>query len=250
MSSGASGAGSGAAGSPAMSEAGRAATAGASGDPKPSNAGAPAPNQPDAGIDAGPPADAATAMNPVDYAKGLNELFIDVPCDPATKAPLAMMATCMHPPNTQKIEKEITFGGESSKMYNVTLRVRGVWEPTQIQGGEHPTGKPPLTVGGTIPPGSNSSDAVNYQQYSIRVSAPQQTYWLNDYDYVAHDIHKEDYQMMIRVTGGSKIVVTMNDGNDHEIANWTKDFFEGLAPYAMKPSLGQMVRLDVVSVTE
>jgi hypothetical protein len=131
----------------------------------------------------------------------------------------------------------------------VTLRVRGIWEPTQIQSGEHPSGKPPFTVGGMVPPGSNSSDAINYQQYSLRVSAPKQTYWLNDYDYVAHDIHKDDYQVTIDVSGGATIIVTMNDGNDHEIANWTKDFFQGLPPYDTKPSLGQMLRLDVVSVT-
>jgi hypothetical protein len=52
------------------------------------------------------------------------------------------------------------------------------------------------------------------------------------------------------VSGGATLVVTMNDGNDHEIANWTKDYFEGLPPYATKPSLGQMLRLDVVSVAE
>ena len=41
----------------------------------------------------------------------------------------------------------------------------------------------------------------------------------------------------------------MNDGNEREIANWTKDFFEGVPPYDAKPSLGQSLRLDVVSVT-
>jgi hypothetical protein len=41
----------------------------------------------------------------------------------------------------------------------------------------------------------------------------------------------------------------MNDGNDHEIANWTKDYFEGVPPFDTMPSLGQTLRLDVVSVT-
>jgi hypothetical protein len=182
------------------------------------------------------------------FAKDLNGLFIDVPCAPATPTPLAMMATCMHPANTQHIEKKVTFGGEPNKTYSVVLRVRGVWEPTKIDGGMHPDSKVPFTIGGMIPPGSASSDAINYQQYSIAVSAPKQTFWLNDHQYVAHDIHKEDYQATIQVSGGAMIVVAMNDGNDHEIANWTKDFFEGLPPYDTKPSLGQMLRLDVVSV--
>jgi hypothetical protein len=182
-------------------------------------------------------------------AKDLNGLFIDVPCTSNTPTPLAQMATCEHPPMTQHIDKLVTFGGEPGKKYAVTLRVRGIWEPTKINGGERPNKDQPVTIGGMIPPGSASSDAVNYQQYSINVSAPRQVYWLNDYQYVAHDIHKEDYALTITVEGGSMIVVTMNDGNDHEIANWTKDYFQGLPPYDTKPSLGQMLRLDVMSVT-
>jgi hypothetical protein len=192
----------------------------------------------------------AASTDANDYAKALNGLFIDVPCDPSTPTPLAKMATCLHPPNTQKIEKTVTFGGDASTTYAVTLHVRGIWEPTQILNGQHPYDKLPFAVGGMVPPGSASSDAINYQQYSLRVSAPKQTYWLNDHAYVAHDIHKDDYQATIQVSGGATIVVSMNDGNDHEIANWTKDYFEGLPPYDTKPSLGQMLRLDVVSVTE
>jgi hypothetical protein len=143
----------------------------------------------------------------------------------------------------------VTFGGEAGKTYVVTLRVRGIWEPTKINGGMRPDMKMPFTIGGMVPPGSASSDAINYQQYSINVASPKQVYWLNDHQYVAHDIHKLDYQAKIEVSGGSMITVTMHDSNDHEIANWTKDFFEGLPPYDTKPSLGQMLRLDVVSVT-
>lgn len=193
---------------------------------------------------------AAPATELTTIAKELNGLFIDVPCDPSTPTPLAMMATCLHPPNTQHIEKKLMFGGEASKTYSVVLHVRGIWEPTKIQSGQRAGSKLPFTVGGMVPAGSAANDAINYQQYSIDVSAPKQKYWLNDHQYVAHDIHKDDYQATIEVSGGAMIVVTMNDGNDHEIANWTKDFYEGLPPYDTKPSLGQMLRLDVVSVTE
>lgn len=225
----------------AASEAGAAGTAGgAAGTPGSSAGGAPAAGAGGAGAPAG---------DLTELAKGLNGLFLDAPCTTNTPTPLARMATCMHAPNTQHIDKPVTFGGEAGKTYVVTLRVRGIWEPTKIQGGTRADMKIPFTVGGMVPPGSASSDAINYQQYSINVASPKQVYWLNDHQYVAHDIHKLDYQAKIEVSGGSMVTVTMHDGNDHEIANWTMDFFEGLPPYDQKPSSGQMLRLDVMSVT-
>ncbi|HKP59754.1 MAG TPA: hypothetical protein VJV78_23685, partial [Polyangiales bacterium] len=186
-----------------------------------------------------------------DYAKDLNELFIDAKCDAATPTPLANMATCNHPAGMMRIEKQVKLGGTPGTVYSVKLRVRGIWEPTKIDGGERPFAKDkiPFTVGGMLPSGTGSSDAVSYQQYSIKVSEPKQTYWLNDHGYLAHDIHKMDYQATLQIAGGASVTVTMNDGNEREIANWTKDYFEGVPPYDTKPSLGQSLRLDVVSVT-
>ena len=58
----------------------------------------------------------------------------------------------------------------------------------------------PFTVGGQVASGAgSSSDSINYQQYFIEVAEPKQTYWLNDYQYVAHDIHKQDYEASITV---------------------------------------------------
>jgi hypothetical protein len=179
----------------------------------------------------------------------LSELFIDATCDSATRAPLEEGATCNHPPGTQRIEKMVTFGGASGTSYQVTLRVRGIWEPTTIAGGMRPDADVPFTIGGEIASGTGeSSDAVNYQQYFIEVAEPEQTYWLNDHQYVAHEIHKEDYEAKLTVAGGSQVKVVMNDGNEREIANFPKEMFADIAPYDKAPSLGQFLRLDVVSV--
>lgn len=182
-------------------------------------------------------------------ASGLHELFLDVPCDSATRAPLEQGATCNHPPNTQHIEKMVKLAGEAGKNYKITLRVRGIWEPTNIMGGMRPSMDMPFTVGGMIASGAgSSSDSINYQQYYIEVAEPKQTYWLNDYQYVAHDIHKEDYEASITVGGGTQVKVVMNDGNEREIANFPKEMFSDIPPYDKMPSLGQSLRLDVVSV--
>ena len=143
----------------------------------------------------------------------------------------------------------VSFGGEAGTRYKVTLRVRGIWEPTHIAGGERPYQDVPFTVGGQVASGAgSSSDAINYQQYFIEVAAPKQTYWLNDHQYVAHDIHKQDYEASLTVAGGAMIKVVMNDGNEREIANFPEEKFDDVPPYDEMPSLGQSLRLDVVSV--
>jgi hypothetical protein len=182
-------------------------------------------------------------------AAALQGLFLDVPCAASTPTPLAQGATCTHPSGTQHIEKSLALGGQVGVTYALTLRIRAVWEPTLIQDGQRPESAHPLTVGGAPPAGMAASDPINYQQYSLQVSEPKQTYWLNDYQYVAHDIHKEDYQITIRAAGDARVLVIMNDGNDRQIANFTKASFSDLAPYDKVPSIGQWLRLDVVSVT-
>lgn len=186
----------------------------------------------------------AVVDDPIGYAGELDGLFLDAPCLDSTPLPLAMGATCDHPTATQHIEHAIAFGGEPGVTYAVALRVRGIWEPTTIAGGQAPDPALPFKVGGAVAGGG----AIDYQQYSIVVSAPAQTYWLNDHQYLAHDIHKLDYEATIYVTGGATVTVIMNDGNEREIANWTKDYFAGLPPYDTAPSTGQSLHLDVISV--
>jgi len=43
--------------------------------------------------------------------------------------------TCLH---KQLVEKSFTFGGKRGALYDVRLRVRGLFEPTTIEGGETP----------------------------------------------------------------------------------------------------------------
>ncbi len=183
------------------------------------------------------------------YASDLHELFIDAACSSDTTGPLGNGDTCGHLNDAWSIEKKVTFGGEPGTNYLVTLRVRGIWEPTDIDGGDAPYMGVPFMVGGDVKGGSGmSSDAINYQQYFIRVASPMQTYWLNNHDYLAHDIHKVDYEATIEVEGGSEIDVVMNDGNERQIANWTKDIFDDMPPYDQSPTLGQLLQLEVIKV--
>ncbi len=187
------------------------------------------------------------ATDPLTLASGLNELLLDRPCESSTSLPLGNGATCLLDGDLH-VETDLTFGGEAGTNYLVTLRVRGIWEPTKIVGGTTPTPNVPLMVGGDVEPGASDSSAINYQQFSIEVASPVEKYWLNNHGYVAHDIHKEDYEMTMTVEGGTSVKVIANDGNDRQIANFPQESFSDLPPYDQTPTLGQFLRLDVVKV--
>lgn len=219
----------------------------------PSNTGGVSPGTGGASGGAGSGGDASGTGGAPDaelsFAEELHELFIDRLCAESTSLPLADGAVCDHRNNLLHTETEVTFGGEAGATYLVTLRVRGIWEPTNIDGGEQPLVDTPFNVGGDVAAGSGSdSDAINYQQFYIEVASPEQTYWLNNHDYVAHDIHKVDYEATLLIEGGSLVKVIAHDGNERQIANFPQEFFADLPPYDQTPTLGQFLRLDVVDV--
>ncbi len=185
-------------------------------------------------------------VDPVTFAAELDGLFIDVPCQEPTPTPLPDEATCDHRSGTQRVEESVVFGGEAATTYLLTLRVRGIWEPTFIEGGSAPDPDLPFKIGGEVAAGN----AIDYQQFFITVSDPAETYWLNDYQYTAHDIHKADYEITIPVVGGASVSVVVNDGNERQIANYPEELFEDLPPYDQEPTTGQLIQLDVVSVSE
>jgi hypothetical protein len=56
--------------------------------------------------------------------------------------------TCAH---ERLHEKSFVFGGKAGTVYDVTLRIRGIFEPTIIKDGETPyPGHPYFKVGGTV----------------------------------------------------------------------------------------------------
>lgn len=184
-------------------------------------------------------------VDPLTFASELDGLFIDVPCQEPTPVPLPDEATCDHQNGTQRFEESVVFGGEPATTYLLTLRVRGIWEPTFINGGEAPDAELPFKIGGEVAEGN----AIDYQQFFISVSDPAETYWLNDYQYTAHDIHKADYEITIPVVGGASVNVVVNDGNERQIANYPQEIFQDLPPYDQEPTTGQLLQLEVVSVS-
>jgi hypothetical protein len=173
-------------------------------------------------------------------AAGFHELFLHDACT-GDYAP--QPDTCLH---KQLLEKAFTFGGKAGVVHDVTLRIRGIFEPTTIEGGETPLPDHPYyKVGGTV-------RAKEWSAWHIEVSEPKQTYWLNHYPRVGHTIYKEEFDATIPVAGGASVVVRVVDGNDRQIDNaepGRPDRQQIIKGVADTPLAGQMLRLDVIRVT-
>ena len=94
--------------------------------------------------------------------------------------------------------------------------------------------------------------ANEWSAWHIEVSSPRQTYWLNHYPKVSHTIYGEDFEATIPVAGGSAVVVRVVDGNDRQIDNGKPglpDRRQIIGGVVDRPLDGQLLRLDVISVT-
>lgn len=171
-------------------------------------------------------------------AAGFDKFFLHDQC---TGEYPSQPDTCVH---DQRHEQSFKFGGKGGTFYEVTLRIRGIFEPTTITGGdtldsEHPYFK----VGGTV-------GTPDWSQWSIEVSEPKQTYWLNHYPSVGHKIYKEDFEATLVVAAGSTVTIRVVDGNDRQIDNAKSgpDRQQIISGVVDRPLDGQMLRLDVVHV--
>ena len=179
------------------------------------------------------------ALGQSDPATGFRGLFIHDECiGENTQQP----DTCLH---ARVHEKSFTFGGRAGTVYDVTLRVRGLFEPTRIEGGAAPDPAHPFFVSG------GEDRATDYSQWHIDVSEPKVSYTLNNYPRTSHTIYKEDFQVTIPVAAGARVLVQTIDSNDRQIDNGAtgkpdrQQILEGITA---TPQPGQMLRLDVVSV--
>ncbi|MEO5820983.1 MAG: hypothetical protein ABIT71_10780 [Vicinamibacteraceae bacterium] len=186
---------------------------------------------------------AAQAAGPGDArqaAAGFHELFIHDTC---TAANPEQTDTCLH---ERRHEKAFTFGGRPGTVYDVTLRVRGLFEPTTIAGGNAPdAGHPYFVIGG-------EGRTADYSRWHVDVSEPARTYTLNHYPAVSHTIYKEDFETTIAVAGGASVLVQVVDGNDRQIDNGAPgrpDRQQILTGVVDAPQPGQMLRLDVLRVS-
>lgn len=172
------------------------------------------------------------------YASGFSELYLHDECTDDNPAD----DVCAH---ARSHGISFTFGGDSERTYAVTLRIRGLFEPTNIAGGTTPYPDAPFfKVGGSV-------TKTDYSQWQIRTHEPEATYYLNHYPSTGHIIYKEDFEATISVQGQSTVEVRVEDANDRQIDNGyvgladRQQTIEGVTDGVVD---GQVLRLDVVDV--
>jgi hypothetical protein len=178
------------------------------------------------------------ADDSMQVATGFDKIFLHDKC---TAQYPPQPDTCLH---DRLHEQSFKFGGKAGAVYDVTLHIRGIFEPTTIAGGNTPDPEHPyFKVGGTV----NTPD---WSHWEIEVSEPKQTYWLNHYPSVGHKIYKEDFEETIAVAEGATVVIRVTDGNDRQIDNGktAPDRQQIIAGVVDQPLAGQMLRLDLVRV--
>jgi hypothetical protein len=178
------------------------------------------------------------ADDPMQAAAGFDKFFLHDKC---TAQYPPQPDTCLH---DRLHEQSFKFGGKAGTVYDVTLLIRGIFEPTTITGGDTPDPEHPyFKVGGTVA-------TPDWSHWEIEVSEPKQTYWLNHYPTVGHKIYKEDFEETIPVAAGATVNIRVTDGNDRQIDNGKSapDRQQTIAGAVDQSLAGQMLRLDVVRV--
>jgi hypothetical protein len=179
----------------------------------------------------------APALAQSSPAAGFDGLYIHDECIGENTA---QPDTCLH---LRTHQKSFTFGGKPGAVYDVTLRIRGLFEPTTIEGGETPDPAHPWFKAG------GNDIRPDYSRWHIDVSAPKQSYTLNHYPATSHTIYKEDFEATIPIAAGATVLVETIDSNDREIDNGAKgktDRQQVIEGVTETPLPGQVLRLDVV----
>jgi len=137
-----------------------------------------------------------------------------------------------------------TMGGTAGMTYQVKIHVRGVVEPTHVQGGQVGTPAQFVTGGERYADGTNES---TYQQWRLTTTVPNQHYFLNVYSQgLSHVVYVIDYMETIPIGGGSTVTLEVYDGNAHAISNTVNKpplSIDGIPGSMMS---GQFVQIDAM----
>jgi hypothetical protein len=132
-------------------------------------------------------------------------------------------------------------GGDPSKVYDVTLRVRGLSEPNTYKNGMLQGER--FYIGGT-------TNTAGYTSYMMTTADPAQHYFFNYSPTTGHVHFKLDYQVTVKIRGGSRVTFDVDgDGSipdGHQVSNFDQTVVPDVPPAPMAYD-GQFIQLDVVS---
>lgn len=219
----------------------------------------------------GGPNDAAAD---VEALKPLDGFQILDPCDLTNYAVSPDPgAVCPQKDGVKNQHVTVKLAGEASLTYVVSLRVRGVVERYWYEGGSLDETSKVFYVGGVPTVGGFASACKNqasslpfalpaamapedgcfngFNVYGMRVSAPEQHYFLNytadkDNDRPPHAVYAQDYTVTIEAKGQAVLDFYVIGSDEHQCYNHTH-VLDGVQ-LPMSPYIGQFLQFDVVGV--
>jgi hypothetical protein len=176
-------------------------------------------------------------------AAALDKVRLECPCKPGA-ADHTSDNNCNVTPQVDRQTFMKTMGGDPNKVYNVTLRVRGLTEPNTYKSGTLQGER--FYIGG-------STSTAGYTSYMMTTANPAQHFFFNYSPTTGHMHFKLDYQVTVKIRGGSQVTFDVDgDGSvpdGHQVSNFDQTVVPDVPPAPMAYD-GQFVQLDVVSAVE
>lgn len=141
---------------------------------------------------------------------------------------------------TDPVTQEVQLTGEPEKIYNVTIRFRGIIETRPYTNG---TSRGYWVVGG----GYSTSNTFNV--YSLSVSDPMQTYYLNFGESVSN-CFVVDYTQTIPVSAGALVRLSLKTLDNKSIEAVDVNGNRLTCPGVENIGAGQFMQMDVISISE
>ncbi len=144
--------------------------------------------------------------------------------------------------NLPPVDKELSLGGDPTKLYDVELRIRGVME-NHDYGGQGTKQGDWVLVGGDLP----APGAIHVFGFTVR--DPEETYFFNSWNDTSDParIIAMDYTVTLPMRGGGQVRVFEYDDIGKIWSNAEGLKIEGISPYP-EAFDGQFMQVDVVSV--
>jgi hypothetical protein len=173
-------------------------------------------------------------------AAALDKFRFECPCK-AGAANHTSDGNCNVTPETDRQTVVKTMGGDATKIYDVTFRVRGLTEPNTYKNGMLQGER--FYIGG-------STNTPGYTSYMMTVADPPRHYFFNYSATTGHVHFKLDYQVTVKIRGGSRVTFDVDgDGSvpdGHQVSNFDNMVVPDVPPAPMAYD-GQFIQLDVVS---
>lgn len=174
----------------------------------------------------------------VSVAPALSGLRWELPC-----LPEASTVVCGVAP---QVSKSTVLQGQPGRAYDIQIRVRGVVETKQYLPGPVPAVPTFISMGRSDP-----NDPWN--EYSLRVSSPANTYYLNHGASGEYRVVAADYLATFRASAGATLTLYAGAFDAREIRNVDLSQNPIVVPGVPPAPLafdGQFLQMDVVGITE